>query len=40
MTELRIKERINIFFFEKLINGVTLDKVFILLLAFLMAPSK
>ena len=34
------KEFINIFFFEKFINGVTLDKAFILLLAFLMTPSK
>ena len=41
ITELRLKERIlNIFFFEKLINGITLAKAFILLLAFLMTPSK
>ena len=41
INELRLKkEFINIFFFEKFINGVTLDKAFILLLAFLMTPSK
>ena len=38
--DLKAFQVFNLKFFDKFRNGVTLDKAFILLLAFLMTPSK